>query len=464
MIEVDPVPKDETLIEFLDRRERVLRNRLAAAEGAILALQEELANFDRVRAALAEPPRITVEAGGMSISRPASPSEIATFDRLLAEMTEPAEREEVMAHPRLDRTNGDAPQPTAGTERDNDGATDSSAREQPPQSSPQFAESTGNTGAGAPPLTNPGRTQAPDHDRRCGEVMAAVEQFHKKQGYASFGEIAACISFPRGSLGALLNTLMADGKLDRRPPPLGGGYVLAGMTWDAPEPVVSKPPREPVRAPPAQSAKAPEPKPPTLPVISDDAVRVLGVVRRMQTEGRRGTYLDIAAEAKVPKSAIFTLMSVLERKGGLSVAEVRGVLPDAKARTAPTLGRPPAPPKPSAPAAKPQDDDDAAVAAHIAKKGVTKPDETETPNVDDVMNEIRREGPHVVPTGDGYKHFLVTGKDHDRKELLTYANRCRLMRGLQAWSYDKVTWDRPEPIEPSGFGGWKSAKSKGAST
>lgn len=95
---------------------------------------------------------------------------------------------------------------------------------------------------------------------------------------------------------------------------------------------------------------------------------------------------------------------------------------------------------------------------HIAEKGVTRPVEITEPWIDDIMAEIQRDGPVVLPTDDGHKGFTISGKPTDREGLVAQANRLRIMRGAPVWDFRNVKWERkPEPTLEERFGPAKAA-------
>lgn len=85
--------------------------------------------------------------------------------------------------------------------------------------------------------------------------------------------------------------------------------------------------------------------------------------------------------------------------------------------------------------------DDAAIAAHIAAKGVTH---IEICDVDAVMNETRRLGYRVVADTAFLRFELDDGaRTVNRAGLLTLANTARAKRHLKPWSLADVEWKRP---------------------
>ncbi len=118
----------------------------------------------------------------------------------------------------------------------------------------------------------------------------------------------------------------------------------------------------------------------------------------------------------------------------------------------PALAPAPAPKAASQLRPKPAPADDAAIAQHIAAKGVTRIDAGASPDVDQVMNEARRSGAVIVAADDKFKSFRLDGAQTiDRAQLLARANRSRRERGLPAWRDADVRWVRPPPPET----GWK---------
>lgn len=84
------------------------------------------------------------------------------------------------------------------------------------------------------------------------------------------------------------------------------------------------------------------------------------------------------------------------------------------------------------------------IAAYVSRFGVTRI-EPDTPDVDTVMNEVRRSGPVVLPVGGGFGRFKIDRAEVDRVGLLAWANKGRVRRGLPPWS--AVRWTRA--VEPS---------------
>lgn len=148
---------------------------------------------------------------------------------------------------------------------------------------------------------------------------------------------------------------------------------------------------------------------------------------------------------------------------GLAPAQQRPAMPPPVVAPRPAPPRTPAPPiappRPVAaapakapPPSKPARVDDAAIAAHIAAKGVTRVDTGAAPDVDTVMNEARRSGAVIVAADDKFKAFRLDGsRTIDRAQLLARANRSRRERGLPDWREADVRWVRPPPPEPPGW-------------
>lgn len=108
-------------------------------------------------------------------------------------------------------------------------------------------------------------------------------------------------------------------------------------------------------------------------------------------------------------------------------------------------------------------DDAAAISAHIAAKGVTKVGETDSPDVDQVLAEVRRTGDIVVPDDASFGSFTLNGSVIlTRRQLLQRANGERVRRGAAPWRETDVRWVRPAPVESSASPHYRRSAQRGA--
>ena len=101
-------------------------------------------------------------------------------------------------------------------------------------------------------------------------------------------------------------------------------------------------------------------------------------------------------------------------------------------------------------------DEDALIAAYLKRKRPTRA-ENESPDVDAVMNEYRREG-NVILCLDAprFRKFRVNGRETiTRAELVRRANVPRTRRGVRLWRTEIVVWSRKKEKKPKNRGNIK---------
>lgn len=235
----------------------------------------------------------------------------------------------------------------------------------------------------------------------------------------------------------------------RRPSPAEKARVGAALIEDAGretgvKATVAIEPPKPAPAPPTPApSKAPvaEKRPQGHPAMSEDEAerpkrRMLHAVNSSYEAGLMPSLKELSRLVAMPEGSVSELLDRLAKQG-LITRDQQGWRP---------RGKPPLAPKAGAPV-KPPSADDAQVAEWLAKNRASRPENE--PDVDTVMNEIRRDGTIVVPTNDKFTSFTINngGPTIDRKALIARANRSRTRRGMPLLDLGKVKWERPPEPE-----------------